>query len=128
MSQLEMKSISLSVRLTESERADLEVKANKIGCTISGYIRRILDSREIKQSVISQVDRDTHRELAHLKVELIRQGINLNQLARVANSSEEIPPGVTLQLQALMEINQQLQTDISICKVSILGRTDDREN
>jgi hypothetical protein len=128
MSRLEMKHVSLSVRLTESERADLEAKANKLGCTISGYIRRILSSREIKQSVILQADRDTHRELAHLKVELIRQGVNLNQLARVVNSSEEIPPGVTLQLQALMEINQQLQVDIGICKASILGRTDDREN
>jgi Bacterial mobilisation protein (MobC) len=128
MSEMQMKSISLSVRLTESERADIEVKANKLGCTISGYIRRILSSREIKQSVISQVDRDTHRELAHLKVELIRQGVNLNQLARVLNSSEETPPGVTLQLQALMEVNQQLRENIGICKANILGRTDDREN
>lgn len=124
-----MKLISLSVRLTKSERADLQVKADKSGCTKSEYIRKILSDREIKQVVIPQINREVNQEMAQLKMELVRQGVNLNQIARALNAAEGIPPELILQLMELIMINRQSHTDIGICKTYVLkGKTDDREN
>lgn len=129
MSELEMKLISLSVRLTKSERTLLQTKADKLGCSKSEYVRKILADREIKQTVISQVDRDAYQKLAQLKLELTRQGVNLNQIARAVNYGQAMPQELTLQLAELIRANRQSQVDIGVCKAHILmGKTDDWKN
>ncbi len=107
-----LKLISLSVRLSESDRIKLEVKANKLGCSKSECIRIILNDPEIKQAVIPQVNRDTYQELTQLRVEMNRQGVNLNQLVKLANSQQQTPPEVNRQLTTLIEAYQQLQVSI----------------
>ena len=128
MPHSELKLVSLSVRLSKSERIKLEVEANKLGCSKSEYVRMIVNDREIKQSVIPQVNRHIHQELAQMKTELVRQGVNLNQIARALNAAA-ISPELILQLMELIGANHQSQADIGICKSYILmGKTDDWEN
>ncbi len=102
MLEPEMKLVSLSVRLKKSERADLEKKADRLRCSKSEYIRKILSDREIKQSVIPQINQDTCLQLTRLQVELNRQGNNLNQLIKLLHH-QQAPSETIERVATLME-------------------------
>jgi len=126
--ELQMKLISLSVRLSKADRATLETKADNLGCSKSEYVRRIITEREVKQWVVPAINREANQLLLQLKNELVKQGVNLNQLIKVAHSYEGITPKLAQQLTELVAANKKLQADIGDCKTHILGqgKTDDR--
>jgi len=66
----------VEVRVSVAEKADLKGSAREAGLTVSEYVRR----RSLGQPVMARADRET-------RVLLRRIGVNLNQLARVANTS-----------------------------------------
>ena len=66
----------VEVRVSAAEKAALQGSAREAGLTVSEYVRR----RSLGQPVTARADRET-------RVLLRRIGVNLNQLARVANTS-----------------------------------------
>ena len=71
--------------------AALNARAATVNLNASEYARTVLFSRQMPPTV---VDRSTLREVA---VELTRVGNNLNQLARVANTTGQIRSETALQ-------------------------------
>ena len=124
--ELQMKLVSLSVRLTKSDRAILEKKSGELGCSKSEYVRRIITDREVVQSVVPAINREANQSLLQLKNELSRQGVNLNQLVKLAHSYEGITPELRNQLAELIEGHKKLQLDIGICKNHVLGQGQNR--
>ena len=66
----------VEVRVSAAEKSDLRSSAREAGLTVSEYVRR----RSLGQPVVARADRET-------RVLLRRIGVNLNQLARAANTS-----------------------------------------
>jgi hypothetical protein len=86
----ERRTAALNVQLTPTERAELNSRAVKVlgdKPNLSEYARMVLLS-ETKNPPPSARDQ---RALRQLRVELIRVGTNLNQLAHVANANNAIP-------------------------------------
>ncbi|WP_432280803.1 plasmid mobilization protein [Rubrivirga litoralis] len=75
----------VEVRVSGAEKADLRAAATEAGITVSEYVRR----RSLGRPVTARADRET-------RVLLRRIGVNLNQLARTANTSGAAPPEAEL--------------------------------
>ncbi|OZC01126.1 plasmid mobilization protein [Rubricoccus marinus] len=75
------------VLLTAAEKARVRREASAGGLSISEYARR----RMLGRSVVPRVDADAERQLRRI-------GVNLNQLARVANTSGQVERGDELDL------------------------------
>ena len=75
----------VEVRVSGAEKADLRTAAKEAGITVSEYVRR----RSLGRPVTARADRET-------RVLLRRIGVNLNQLARAANTSGTPTPEAPL--------------------------------
>lgn len=75
----------VEVRVSGAEKADLRASATEAGITVSEYVRR----RSLGRPVTARADRET-------RVLLRRIGVNLNQLARAANTSGTPTPEARL--------------------------------
>lgn len=78
---------SLGVKLTPSERAELEAAAVAEGVPLSTYVRELCLRRS--PTVVAATRRNP--EAKALMFELSAIGNNLNQLARRANIHDELP-------------------------------------
>jgi hypothetical protein len=86
----------LIVRLTDEDQARIRANAQKAGLRLSEYVRRVAVDGQVV------VRRETAYGMS-LAFQLRKIGVNLNQLARAANSNGEIPPELA-QLCGRMEI------------------------
>lgn len=85
----ERRTASLRLQLTPSERAQLEKGAAKAGTHLSQYVRELCLRRTGAGPVVADARRDpVTRELVF---QLTAIGNNLNQLARIANSTKAAP-------------------------------------
>lgn len=92
----ERRTASLCLQLTPGERAELEAGAAAAGTHLSQYVRDLCLRRAGAGTVVAQTKRNPEaRALAH---ELNAIGNNLNQLARVANSTKAMPAAIDLRL------------------------------
>ena len=92
----------LSVRLTTFERAGVEAKAVRSGLSLSDYCRRaILGHRVTESTEPQQVNTEA-------LVELNRVGVNLNQIACVANRGEPLPWSFAETLKAVLAAVERL--------------------
>lgn len=66
----------VEIRVNADEKTGLQLSAGEAGLTVSEYVRR----RSLGRPVTARADRET-------RVLLRRIGVNLNQLARAANTS-----------------------------------------
>ena len=82
--------------MSAAEKADIRSSAREAGLTVSEYVRR----RSLGQPVVARADRET-------RVLLRRIGVNLNQLARAANTSGGSASGRQLD-DALAELRDVL--------------------
>ena len=82
----ERRTVHLGVQLTPAERDKLETAAKERGATISVYARELLFRRSA--AVVAASRRNPQAKA--LADELRAIGINLNQLARHANTTGEI--------------------------------------
>ena len=87
----------IKVRVSESEKTEIEHKAQLAGLTLSDFIRR---------TVARSRTRQTQAEREHLRL-LARAGNNLNQLARWANTYKSDIEAVRL-LMALESLRRVL--------------------
>jgi hypothetical protein len=72
----------LRVYVTKSEELDLKLKAEFIGMSFSSFARHTL---------LEESQRIKIQKLRGIRHELNKIGVNLNQLARKANASGELP-------------------------------------
>lgn len=85
----ERRTAALRLQLTPTERAELEAAATAAGTHLSQYVRELCLRRAGAGTVVAQTKRNPDaRALAR---ELTAIGNNLNQLARVANSTKAMP-------------------------------------
>ena len=78
----------LTIRLSPAERTTIDDAADRAGLTTGSYARQVLlDAPPPRQVRRPPVER---RELARLLGQLGHIGSNLNQIARAANSGDEI--------------------------------------
>lgn len=92
----------VSVRLTTFERAGVEAKAAQSGLSLSDFCRRaILGHRVTASTEPQQVNTEA-------LVELNRVGVNLNQVARVANRGEPLPRSFPETLSAVLAAVERL--------------------
>lgn len=70
------------LRLSKAERAALEEKAKEAGLKLSAYLREAGLSKTIqrKNNLVPEINRAVYAELGRI-------GININQLAKAANTS-----------------------------------------
>lgn len=100
------KRIVLCLRVTPSELETITLKAARARLPRASYLRSAALNRRVE--VKEQSDADF--QLAH---QLARLGNNLNQLTRVANASERIPPKIHNLLQStLQEVQDALMEAI----------------
>ncbi len=71
--------------MTDEQEARIRAKAQEAGLSVSEYVRRVAVAGHI------EVRRDSAYG-ASLAFQLRRVGVNVNQLARVANTNGELPP------------------------------------
>ena len=85
----ERRTAQLRAQLTPTERAELERAAEAAGTHLSQYVRELCLRRAGDAAVVAGTKRNPEaRALAH---ELTAIGNNLNQLARIANSTKAMP-------------------------------------
>lgn len=87
----------VELRLSADEKASLQQSAGEAGLTVSEYVRR----RSLGRPVAARADRET-------RVLLRRIGVNLNQLARSANTS-----GASASEQRLYEALTELRAALA---------------
>lgn len=87
---------TMSIRVSERERREIEEKAAATGMTSSAYIRTMaLDG--------GNVDTTSHEDRQKLMYELSTIGNNINQIARMANTN------VFISKSDVQEVNEQLK-------------------
>jgi hypothetical protein len=90
----ERRTVHLGVQLTPSERAQLEFAAAEAGASLSQYVRELCLRRTPEAATVGGARRNP--EAKRLIFELSAIGNNLNQLARVANTTRHAPQETAL--------------------------------
>lgn len=84
----ELRIDTLAFRLTPAERLQIEDAARAAGVTASEYARM--------QTLRGRVVVQPRQSLDHAAFDQLRRiGVNLNQLARIANQTQRVPAGLT---------------------------------
>lgn len=102
----ERRTVHLGVQLTPTERAELELAAAEVGACLSQYVRELCLRRLAAASTVGGARRNP--EAKRLMNELSAIGNNLNQLARVANTTRDAP-----QLRELKETTEILKATLA---------------
>ena len=93
------RNLVMTFRMTEAEREQLQAKAANLDVSVSDYLRlQALNGN----AAISDVDRLVLP--AEIVLELRRIGVNLNQIAKAANSGLGIPPHLSRLIKRLDDI------------------------
>jgi hypothetical protein len=85
----ERRTVHLGVQLTPSERANLALAAAEAGASLSQYVRELCLRRTAEAATVGGARRNPVAK--RLLFELSAIGNNLNQLARVANTTRHAP-------------------------------------
>jgi hypothetical protein len=107
----------ITLRLTPAERLQIETASRAADLQPSEYVRvQALKGRVVMQNTLS-LDHATFDQLRRI-------GVNLNQLARIANINKQTPPKLTETLSALERIiarqlsfdadNNQLEDEFAV--------------
>lgn len=90
----------LCLRLSQTEREQLEMNAEKCGLSKSVYLRRLIMGTEVKAR--------PSEEIRELRVEVHRIGNNINQIARGVNSGQVTPELAQRALFLLGKVYEQM--------------------
>lgn len=106
------------LRLSKAERAALEEKAKEAGLKLSAYLREAGLSKTVQKrnNFIPQINRETY-------VELGRIGININQLAKAANTSVLKGLECNINTDELDRLSALLQE----IRLSVMGISEEKE-
>jgi ATP-dependent helicase/DNAse subunit B len=111
------------VRLTDDELNEIKTKAKETGISLSEYMRQNILEQEMKFSIVPELNRETYRELAQLRTELQKQGININQLTKLAHIHQQFPEGLDDRLATIHSLYEQLETEIKTIQANVIGIT-----
>jgi Bacterial mobilisation protein (MobC) len=115
------------VRLTDDELNEIKTKAKATGISLSEYMRQNILEQEMKFSIVPELNRETYREtyreLAQLRTELQKQGININQLTKLAHIHQQFPDGLDDRLATIHSLYEQLETEIKTIQANVIGIT-----
>lgn len=83
-----MKTETTRIRLTEKERNDLDILANRLNLSRSELIRQFIRNgiQKNESSHIMKWDNDTIRVIRDYNMLIAKVGINVNQIARSCNT------------------------------------------
>lgn len=106
----------LTLRLSESQRERIDRRAEAMGVRASALTRAVvLDFLEgeddIPEAVTEQYSgagAELSPEAVQLRKELRRVGVNLNQLARIANSEKRVPSTALIELREVRSVLDQI--------------------
>ena len=96
----ERRTVHLGVQLTPTERAELDAAAAHVGARPSQYVRELCFRRTAEAATVGGARRNPEAKL--LLFELSAVGNNLNQLARIANTTRRAPQEA--ELRATIEV------------------------
>jgi SepF-like predicted cell division protein (DUF552 family) len=111
------------VRLTDDELNEIKTKAKTTGISLSEYMRQNILGQEMKYTIVPELNRETYRELAQLRTELQKQGININQLTKLAHIHQQFPEGLDDRLATIHSLYEQLETEIKTIQANVIGIT-----
>ncbi len=106
----ELKSQYIMIRVSPKEKKELELKAKQARMTVSRYL------------VTSSQDKKIHitEKIPDLYLEITRIGVNINQIAHVANSQKYVS---ARQLQEVMD----LMKDVKLYMAKVVDSLEDEE-
>ena len=102
----EKKSEELHFRLTPTEKKKIEEKAKQVNQTVAGYLLSLSESRRIIDTT----------KMASLIVEIRKIGVNINQIAAVANTqkyvSKEMISKITQHQNEILDLLQKILEEV----------------
>ena len=106
----------LTMRLTEAQRKRIDDRANAMGISASGLGRAvILDFIEGKDAVPTALTKrytgsgvELSEDVVELRKDLHRVGVNLNQVARIANRDRRVPVSVHEELRDVRAVLDEI--------------------
>lgn len=106
----------LTMRLTEAQRKRIDDRANAMGISASGLGRAvILDFLEGEDHVPTALTQrytgsgvELSEDVVELRKDLRRVGVNLNQVARIANRDRRVPITVHEELRDVREVLDEI--------------------
>lgn len=98
-------------RLTLSERVEVEAMAARAGLSVSDFARRAVLGQKI--TAPPRKPAPEQRAGGAYLTELGRIGINLNQIARRANASGNVPAHLSHTLEALTDLIDRIAGEVS---------------
>ena len=107
----EKKTVEICVRVTPAEKKELQEKANAAHLSLSRYLVKSASDRKVFQT----------ENIAKLIYEIRKIGINVNQIAHVANGQ-----GFILQSD-LASVDRQMEAVFEITKKIIKATYDEKE-
>lgn len=106
----------LTLRLSEAQRKRIDKRAEAMGISTSGLARAVvLDFIEGKDDVPTALTKDytgagveLSEDVVELRKDLRRVGVNLNQVARIANRDQRVPITVHEELRDVREVLDEI--------------------
>ncbi|MBW8326567.1 MAG: MobC family plasmid mobilization relaxosome protein [Prolixibacteraceae bacterium] len=106
------RNLEIKVRCTREEKKIIRDKAAEYGLTVTDFIlRKCLDQRVVFNHI------DYLKEIHSLNLELGRQGNNINQLAKYANTlsvSNKLNPGVAVKIIETLDVYVNKQEEVRV--------------
>ncbi|KJV04966.1 plasmid mobilization protein [Methylocucumis oryzae] len=99
---------TVQVRLSPTELEQATASAEAVGLSLSGYVRTLLLGR-VTDGTQRRAAKDA-QDLARLHAQLGKVGGNLNQLTKLANQGQLVPPSV---LAACLAEVREVKTQIA---------------
>ena len=111
-----MKTQSIRVRLTETERNDLDNLAKKLCLTRSELVREFLAMGIHKRDSVQFVkwDNATIMAIRDCNMLIAKIGINVNQIARKCNTGDTNVTLIT-EIQSLQQVLEDMKKAVAIC-------------
>jgi len=93
----DLRAVTIGVRVSENEYAELKVKAEQMGMTPARFLREAALSRRLPNPLVNREYREHYAELARLAA-------NLNQLTRMGNEGRRVAVSDVLLRQLYEEV------------------------
>ena len=87
---------SVILRLSDEEMAALSSAVSRSGLTRQEYLERLISDAYVPDAECGVVMRDMSRQLSEICLQIRKIGVNLNQIARIANTYGTMPDTGTL--------------------------------
>ncbi len=103
-----MRTEQIKIRCHTSEKEQIKLKANSLGLNLSNYLRWIGSEGKI---IIKDLNVNEIAEFRKLVYEVNKIGTNLNQLAKVCNTSKNIDES---DIRLVIDIGKHLEQKLDI--------------